>query len=41
MVECKAGTLALEAGKTLLLDKEILLEKADRAGIAIVGIDYL
>lgn len=41
MVEVKAETLALEAGKTLLLDKAIILEKADRAGISIVGMESL
>lgn len=40
MVEVKAGTLALEAGKTLLLDKEMLLEKANQAGISIIGMEF-
>ncbi|MCX8072183.1 MAG: UDP-2,3-diacylglucosamine diphosphatase LpxI [Candidatus Binatia bacterium] len=32
------SVVALEAGKTLLLDKEALLAKADEAGIAVVGV---
>jgi DUF1009 family protein len=39
MKEVKASTLALEAGKTLLLDKDILLEMADREKISIVGME--
>jgi len=31
--------LALDAGKTLLFERQRLLEEADRAGIAIVGIE--
>jgi DUF1009 family protein len=33
------GVLALEAGKTLLLDKEDLLQRAEAAGLAIVGVE--
>ena len=33
------AVLALEAGKTLLLDKEELLRQADVAGLGIVGVD--
>ena len=33
------AVLALEAGKTLLLDKEILFERAAAVGLSIVGID--
>jgi len=33
--------LALEARKTLLLDKEVVLEKANQAGISIVGMESL
>ncbi len=35
----KAGTtaLAVDAGRTLLLDREAMLEKANQYGIAIVG----
>jgi len=32
------GCLAVEAGKTILLDKPRMLEAADRAGISVVGI---
>ncbi|NKB81475.1 MAG: DUF1009 domain-containing protein [Nitrospirales bacterium] len=38
MLAVKATVLAVEAKKTVLLDREELLEKADRAGIAVVGI---
>ena len=41
MMEVNAATLALEAGKTLLLDKEVVLEKANQAGISIVGMESL
>ncbi len=34
----KVAVLALEAGKTLLLDKEELLARAETAGLAIVGV---
>jgi UDP-2,3-diacylglucosamine hydrolase len=37
MAECKARVLAVDAGRTLLLDKDALLAAADRAGIAVVG----
>jgi DUF1009 family protein len=37
--ECGVAVLALEAGKTLLLDKEELLRKADANGLAIVGVE--
>jgi DUF1009 family protein len=33
-----ATVLALEAGKTILLEKENLLEQADSYGIAVVGV---
>lgn len=38
MKSVKASTLAVEAGRTILLDRELMLEKARSAGIAIVGI---
>lgn len=38
MVSVKASVLAIEAGRTILLDREIMLEKARSARIAIVGI---
>jgi DUF1009 family protein len=37
MREAKASVLAVEAQKTLLLDKGELLEAARQAGIAVVG----
>ena len=38
MASVKASVLAIEAGRTILLDREIMLEKARAARIAIVGI---
>ncbi len=38
MQEVKASVLAVEADKTILLDREDLLTQANRAGIAIVGV---
>jgi UDP-2,3-diacylglucosamine hydrolase len=38
MKACGASCLAVEAGKVILLDKEKLIEAADRAGIAVVGV---
>jgi len=37
MKECRARVLAVDAGRTLLLDKDALLAAADAAGIAVVG----
>ncbi len=37
MRECNAKVLAVDAGRTLLLDKDALIASADKAGIAIVG----
>lgn len=37
MIETKARVLAVDAGRTLLLDKDALLAAADKAGIAIIG----
>ena len=39
MRETGATVLAVEAGRTLMLDREKMLEAADAAGIAIVGHD--
>jgi len=39
MAEVGARVLAVEAGKTLLLEAERLLAAADRAGIALVGVE--
>jgi UDP-2,3-diacylglucosamine hydrolase len=41
MASVKASVLAIEAGRTILLDREIMLEKAKSACIAIVGITTL
>ena len=41
MASVKASVLAIEAGRTILLDREIMLEKARSARIAIVGITAL
>jgi DUF1009 family protein len=41
MESVKASVLALEAGKTVLLDREVMLDKARQAGIAVVGIATL
>ncbi|MEP6892045.1 MAG: UDP-2,3-diacylglucosamine diphosphatase LpxI, partial [Nitrospirota bacterium] len=41
MASVKASVLAIEAGRTILLDREIVLEKAKSARIAIVGITKL
>jgi DUF1009 family protein len=38
MHEIDAAVLAVEAGKTILLEKEELLRQADEFGIAVVGI---
>ena len=37
LVEEKVAVLAIEAGKTLFLDKEYVLEKADKQGIVIIA----
>ncbi|MDA8085638.1 MAG: UDP-2,3-diacylglucosamine diphosphatase LpxI [Nitrospiraceae bacterium] len=37
MIEAEAAVLAVEAGATLLLEKEKVLKEAEEAGIAIVG----
>ncbi|HYK18664.1 MAG TPA: UDP-2,3-diacylglucosamine diphosphatase LpxI [Bryobacteraceae bacterium] len=37
MQRCGATALAVDAGRTLLLDRDELLDKANQAGIAIVG----
>ena len=38
MKSVKASVLAVEAGRTIFLDRELMLEKARSAGIAIVGL---
>ncbi len=37
MIETNTTALAIDAGRTLLLDKDELLERANEAGIAIIG----
>ena len=37
--EAGIAVLALEAGKTLLLDKDELVQLADDAGLSIVGVE--
>jgi DUF1009 family protein len=37
MIRAGASCLSVEAGRTLLFDREALLERASAAGIAIVG----
>jgi DUF1009 family protein len=37
MQKCGATALAVDAGRTLLLDREEMLEKANQAGIAVIG----
>jgi len=39
MKEVKASCLAVEAGKTIILDRETVVKEADKAGIAIVGVE--
>ena len=39
MKEVKAACLAVEAGKTIILDKESVIAEANKAGIAIVGVE--
>ena len=41
MASVKASVLAIEAGRTILLDRDIMLDKARSARIAIVGITTL
>ena len=38
MREVEAGVLAVEAGKTLIFDRDEMLALADRAGIAVWGV---
>jgi DUF1009 family protein len=37
MIETNTTALAVDAGRTLLLDKEEMLRRADEAKLAIVG----
>ena len=38
LIDARVGVLAVEAGHTVLLEREALLERADAHGIAIVGV---
>ncbi len=38
MRSVKASVLAVEAGRSVMLDRELLISKAEDAGIAIVGL---
>jgi DUF1009 family protein len=38
MASVKASVLAVEAGRTVMLDRDDLVRQAERAGIAVVGI---
>ncbi len=38
MAQVKATCLAIEAGKTIILDRETLVQEADRAGISIIAV---
>ena len=40
MAEAGASVIAVEAGRSLLIDRDELLRDADRAGIAVVGVDH-
>jgi hypothetical protein len=39
MGEVKAACLAVEAGKTIVIQREAVIEQANAAGIAIVSLD--
>lgn len=41
MHEVRARVLAVEAGQSLLFDKEAVIEQANRAGIVVVGVEEL
>jgi hypothetical protein len=38
MVRAGAGALAIEAGSSILIERDELIRKADEAGIAIAGV---
>ena len=38
MASVKASVLAVEAGRTIVLDRDLTLQKAQSAGIAVVGL---
>ncbi len=37
MVEVQASCLAVEAGKTIIINREVMIKDADRAGITIIA----
>jgi DUF1009 family protein len=39
MIETHTSALAIDAGRTLLLDREELLAKANGGGVAILGME--
>jgi DUF1009 family protein len=39
MEQEKASCLAVEAGKTIIIEREALIRDADRAGIAVIAIN--
>ena len=39
LVDARASALAVEAERTVVLDREALIEMTDAHGIAVVGID--
>jgi DUF1009 family protein len=39
MIQTEAGVLALEAGKCIIIDRENFIKKADKAGIAVIGLN--
>lgn len=41
MASVRAAVLAVEAGRTVMLDRDLLLEQARQAGIAVIGIKHL
>lgn len=41
MASVKAAVLAVEAGRTVMLDRDIVLQKAQESGIALVGIKQI
>lgn len=41
MVSVKAAVLAVEAGRTVMLDRDLVIRKAEEEGIAVVGIKHM
>ncbi|MEK9139995.1 MAG: UDP-2,3-diacylglucosamine diphosphatase LpxI, partial [Nitrospirota bacterium] len=40
MQSVKASVLAVEAGRSVMLDREVLLRNAENAGITVVGLAH-